>query len=39
MGKLECISVFQNTNMMGFGSILEILGDQLNERQLEFHIS
>ena len=39
IGKLECISVFQNTNMIGLGSILKILGDQLNERQLEFHIS
>lgn len=28
-----------NTNMMGLGSILEGLDDQLNERQVEFHIS
>lgn len=28
-----------NTNMMGLGSILERLDDQLNERQVEFHIS
>lgn len=27
-----------NTNMMGLGYILERLGDQLNERQLELRV-